>query len=70
MKSPSSNPYETLVEAGLYEGGGSVQTNGSVVVPCEPNGFIPNPAAVYDNATIDIESEEFSTKFWSCSHVA
>ena len=70
IKSPSSNPYETLVEAGLYEEGGSVQTNGSVVVPHEPNGFIPNPAAVYDNdATIDIEPEEFSTKFWSCSHV-
>ena len=63
IKSPSSNPYEALVEAGLYEGGGSVQTNGSIVVPHEQNGFIPNPGAGYDNTTIDIESEEFSTKF-------
>ena len=69
IKSPSSNPYEALVEAGLYEEGGSVQTNGSVVVPREPNGFIPNPGASYDNTTIDIEPKEFSTKFWSCSHV-
>ena len=63
IKSPSSNPYETLVEAGLYDRGESAQSNGSVVVPRESNGFIPNPGAGYDNTTIDIGSEEFSTKF-------
>ena len=65
MTTPSSDPY---AKAGLYDGG-SVQINFNVVQQTQ-NGFIRNPAAVYDNATIDIEPEELSTKFWSCSHLA